>query len=144
MATRIITTFTDDIDGTDGAETVEFALDGVGYQIDLSDKNSQKLREILGTYIQAGTRVGRIGTAQHRPRSTQPQVETVRSSREENQAIREWATGNGMQLAERGRIPMHIVEAYHDRNNALSVVKAVKKAAGGKSLSFKRTAPVSA
>lgn len=137
MATRIITTFTDDIDGSDGAETVEFALDGVGYQIDLSDKNSQKLREILGTYIQAGTRVGRIGTAQHRPRSTQPQVESVRSSREENQAIREWATGNGMQLAERGRIPMHIVEAYHDRNNALSVVKAVKKASGAKAVALK-------
>ena len=40
---------------------------------------------------------------------------TGRASRDQNQAIREWANKNGFEVSERGRIPSHIVEAYHSK-----------------------------
>ena len=36
MATKVLTTLQDDIDGSDAAETVRFGLDGVEWEIDLS------------------------------------------------------------------------------------------------------------
>jgi hypothetical protein len=41
MATRIVTELHDDIDGSDATQTVRFALDGVEYEIDLSDRNAK-------------------------------------------------------------------------------------------------------
>jgi hypothetical protein len=35
-----------------------------------------------------------------------------RSSREQNQAVREWAAKNGYEVSERGRIPASVVEAF--------------------------------
>lgn len=37
----------DDLDGSDGAETVSFAVDGKTYEIDLSEGNAAKLRDAL-------------------------------------------------------------------------------------------------
>ena len=37
------------------------------------------------------------------------------TSRETNQAIREWAIKNGWEVSERGRIPASVVEAYNNR-----------------------------
>ncbi len=51
MARKVVTTLVDDIDGTQieegQGETVPFALDGVNYEIDLSDDNAAKLRTAL-------------------------------------------------------------------------------------------------
>ena len=48
----------DDVDGGDAAETVTFALDGVTYEIDLSDTNAQKLRDDLATWSGHARRTG--------------------------------------------------------------------------------------
>jgi len=40
------------------AQTVQFGLDGVTYEIDLSDDNAAALRDELARYIGAGRRVG--------------------------------------------------------------------------------------
>ncbi|MFD1048662.1 histone-like nucleoid-structuring protein Lsr2, partial [Kibdelosporangium lantanae] len=37
----------DDIDGSEAEETLEFGLDGVSYQIDVSSGNAEKLRSVL-------------------------------------------------------------------------------------------------
>jgi hypothetical protein len=37
MAHKVVVTVIDDLDGTSAAETVSFGLDGVGYEIDLSE-----------------------------------------------------------------------------------------------------------
>ena len=42
MAQRVEVVLIDDIDGGKAAETVTFALDGVSYEIDLSDKNAKQ------------------------------------------------------------------------------------------------------
>lgn len=41
----------DDLDGTEGAETVHFALDGQAYEIDLSGTNAQAFRAMFGPYL---------------------------------------------------------------------------------------------
>lgn len=96
----------DDLDPTVTAtETVEFALDGKPYKIDLSDTNAEALRGALAPYIAAARPAGKPNKA-GKPRPDTP-------SRDENQAIREWARNHGMDVAERGRISAEIVDAYH-------------------------------
>jgi hypothetical protein len=115
MAKQVITLLTDDLDGSQADRTIEFGLDGVAYTIDLSDKNAGKLRKALDPYLAVATRAGR--------RTAEPRGATRRTSaaaparvgREQNQAIREWATKNGFEVSERGRIPTSIVEAFHNK-----------------------------
>jgi len=113
MAKQVITLLTDDLDGGEADRTVEFGLDGVNYTIDLSEKNAGKLRKALDPFLNAATRVGRSSAVSPTRRSAP--ASTGRASRDQNQAIREWANKNGYEVSERGRIPSHIVEAYHSK-----------------------------
>ena len=61
MARKVQVLLEDDIDGTPGAETVLFSLDGKSYEIDLSEKNAEKLREAFAPWIGAGRRVSSPG-----------------------------------------------------------------------------------
>ncbi|WP_067504580.1 Lsr2 family protein [Actinoplanes sp. TFC3] len=115
MAKQVITLLTDDLDGGEADRTVEFGLDGVNYTIDLSEKNAGKLRKALDPYLAAATRVGRTG-AEARAVRRGPATSTGRATRDQNQAIREWAGKNGYEVSERGRIPSSIVEAYHSKH----------------------------
>src|SRR6202050_885265 len=87
MAKKVTVTLVDDFDGEGAAdETVEFGLDGVTYEIDLSAKNAAKLRGDLKQWVAAGRRVGgrrRGGSGSGRGRG--------RIDREQSAAIREWA-----------------------------------------------------
>src|SRR6516225_4564806 len=59
MAKKVTVTLVDDFDGEAAAdETVEFGLDGVTYEIDLSSKNAKKLRDDLTVWVDKGRRVG--------------------------------------------------------------------------------------
>jgi hypothetical protein len=113
MAKQIVTLLTDDIDGSEADRTVEFGLDGVNYTIDLSDKNAGKLRKALDPYLAAASRLSRsAGTGRISARGP---AAPSRTNRDQNQAIREWATKNGYEVSERGRIPASIVEAFHSK-----------------------------
>jgi hypothetical protein len=103
----------DDIDGDAADETVEFAIDGKSYQIDLSEANAGKLRDALAAYAAAARRLGgrRRGNAPASVAGRKPVAD-----REQNQAIREWARKRGMNVSERGRIPAEVLEAYHKEN----------------------------
>ena len=111
MAKQVITVLTDDLDGGDADRTIEFALDGVSYTIDLSEKNAGKLRKALDPYLAAGTRVGR--TSANGRIGSRAAAAPIRSSREQNQAIREWAAKNGHDVSDRGRIPASVIAAFH-------------------------------
>ena len=108
MARQVITTLIDDLDGKKADSTIEFALDGTAYTIDLSNANAGKLRKALDPFITAGTRVGRVPL--RRPAGAS--VGRAAPSREENRAIREWAQRNGHQISERGRIPQNVIDAF--------------------------------
>jgi hypothetical protein len=114
MAKQIVTLLTDDIDGREADRTVEFGLDGITYTIDLSEKNSGKLRKALGPYLAVASRVGR-STASGRTAGRGAAPAPSRANRDQNQAIREWATRNGKEVSDRGRIASSIVEAFHNK-----------------------------
>nr|BFE73142.1 Lsr2 family protein [Actinoplanes digitatis] len=67
MAKTIVTLLTDDIDGSEADRTIEFGLDGVSYTIDLSEKNTGKLRKALDPYLAVASRVGRSGAQRSHP-----------------------------------------------------------------------------
>lgn len=112
MAQKHIVQLIDDIDGGDADETVNFALDGSAYVIDLSTQNAAKLRDAFALYIANGRRSSR---GPGRPAGTARRG-TARTDREQTQAIREWARKNGHKVGEKGRIPGSIVEAYNSAN----------------------------
>ena len=58
MAQRIVYRLEDDLDNSEAAETIVFGVDSVSYEIDLSEANAQKLRDLLAPYVAAGRRVG--------------------------------------------------------------------------------------
>ncbi|OXM59186.1 histone-like nucleoid-structuring protein Lsr2 [Amycolatopsis vastitatis] len=109
MAQKVLVEMLEDIDGTPAAHTIPFALDGVTYEIDLTDDNAAALRDELARYIAAGRRTGgrkvRVATGQ----ST---ATTTVSDRERNQQIRAWANANGYEVSERGRLSSEVITAY--------------------------------
>ena len=112
MAQKVTVELVDDLDGSFAEETVEFGLDGVAYQIDLSPAHAQKIRELLGDYVTHARRAG----VQKRAAGSIPRPRSAGVDREQNQAIREWARKRGLKVSERGRIASEILEAYHRAN----------------------------
>src|SRR5262249_26692725 len=110
MAKKVTVTLVDDFDGEGGAdETVEFGLDGVSYEIDLSSKNAAKLRHDLKQWVEAGRRVG----GRRRGRAAGSGRGRAAIDREQSAAIREWARRNGHNVSTRGRIPADVIDAFH-------------------------------
>jgi hypothetical protein len=111
MAKKVTVTLVDDFDGEGPAdETVEFSIDGVSYEIDLSARNAKKLREDLKQWIDAGRRVG----GRRRGRTGAPgRAGRGSIDREQSAAIRDWARRNGHKVSTRGRIPAEVIEAFH-------------------------------
>jgi hypothetical protein len=117
MAQKVTVTLVDDIDGSEAEETLEFGLDGVSYQIDLSGGNAEKLREILGDYVEHARRSGGRKRATGRVVVGGRAVRTASVDRDQNQAIREWARKKGYKVSDRGRIPKEVTEAYHNNRD---------------------------
>jgi hypothetical protein len=104
MSKRISLVITDDLDGSDNAQTVSFGLDGVSYEIDLSDENRAKLEQALAPFIDAGRRVQRSG---RRRQAGQPRVSPF-----DRTALRTWAKSAGLNVSERGRISRDVLRQY--------------------------------
>ncbi|MHA6798084.1 histone-like nucleoid-structuring protein Lsr2 [Bounagaea algeriensis] len=116
MAQKVTVQLVDDMDGGEAAETVEFGLDGVSYQIDLSEDNAAELRDALANYVSYARRAGGRKKPGPKPSTSSRSKSTgsaTTADREQNQAIREWARKRGLKVSDRGRIPADIVEQYH-------------------------------
>lgn len=115
MARRIVHQLVDDIDGTllevGEGETVTFSLDGVAYEIDLTNENAAALRSALERYISAARTVSSSGRAGAGSASSGARKRR-RSGQQDYSAVREWAKKNGHQVSERGRVPASVMEAY--------------------------------
>lgn len=97
------TKLVDDLDGGPADETVQWALDGKSYEIDLSTAHAEMFRKLLGEYVA----VARRATDRRQSRTA-----TSSSDREYNQRARTWLRGQGIKVAERGRIPVTYKMAY--------------------------------
>jgi hypothetical protein len=109
MAQRVVITLKDDIDGSDAAETVQFALDGKAYEIDLSETNAVLMRERLTPFINAARRGGR----DRRGAGTEPKP---KPDRPDPRVVRAWARDQGMDVPTRGRIPRAVYEQFHAKH----------------------------
>ncbi|MDL5154839.1 histone-like nucleoid-structuring protein Lsr2 [Actinomycetospora termitidis] len=135
MAQKTVVTLVDDLTGEESEDitTVEFALDGVTYEIDLDDKNSAELRDSLAQYVAAARRTGGRraaggggrrrasgGAGTGTPRATSPGG----YDRETSKQIRDWARSEGFEVSDRGRVPNNVVEAWESRGKNGSTAAA--------------------
>lgn len=104
MVQRVQVILEDDVDGGAAAETVRFGLDGVEYEIDLSEANAEKLRNALALWVGNARKV----SGRKRAQASAP----ARSSRFNPTEVRAWASQNGYRVNSRGRVPSDILEAY--------------------------------
>ena len=109
MAQRTIVQLVDDLDGkelTDGqGQTVTFSLDGVSYEIDLSNKNAQKMRQAFGEYVNVARKVGGSRTPRTRGKRT--------TLTPDASVLKAWADSKGFDYPKRGRLPKTLIERYH-------------------------------
>lgn len=114
MARRIVHQLVDDLDGTElevgSGETVLFSLDGIAYEIDLTDENAQALRDALEPYVSAGRRVS--GGRGASSAGSNGGRKRRRTGQNDYGPMREWAKANGYTVSERGRVPAAVIEAY--------------------------------
>lgn len=110
MAQRTTVVLTDDIDGSEASETVQFGLEGVAYEIDLSASNADRLRREVSLYVEHARRVS------GRRSGTGAGAAAVKNTGDgvDNTAVRAWARANGIEVSDRGRIKSEIVQQYQD------------------------------
>jgi hypothetical protein len=94
-------------DETPGVETVNFAVDGATYEIDVCEAHGAKLRSAFAPYVAAGRRAGRGGTAAGRRRRGQRSAGGVDPA-----AVRAWARSHNVKVSERGRISAELLARY--------------------------------
>lgn len=118
MAQRVQVQLIDDIDGGTAEETVAFALDGTGYEIDLSSSNADALRDAMQVWVSGARRVaGAKGRRQnHGDQAAARPGRVLTGAAEQNAAVRAWARARGMPVRARGRIPASVTDAYHQAN----------------------------
>ena len=107
MAQTVKILLEDDIDGGEAAETLRFGLDNRAYEIDLSTENAEKLRSAMAPFVAASRRATDSTGRTSRPSG-------AARTNPETKKIRQWAKDNGYTVANRGRIDVAIVDAYHN------------------------------
>lgn len=119
MAQKV--TFVDDLDQSEGAETIRFAYKGQAYEIDLGEKNRDKLEKALKPFIDAARAPGgnEPSRAPRTPRTVRPatssdkvdyttldhagEVHRGRVTETEAQLVRDNLERVNMRLANEGR-----------------------------------------
>lgn len=94
MAQKTIVTLVDDLTGeaAENISTVEFALDGRMYELDLTEENSAKLHDALSQYVNAARKLGGLRrSGAHAGRAIKTTGRAAGYNRETLKSIREWA-----------------------------------------------------
>src|SRR3712207_5535561 len=110
MAQKVV--LIDDLDGSEGAETIKYSVDGHDYEIDLSEKNAERFRSVLKEFIDVSREVEQAPVLTLTPARASRRQSSGGSGRGDIAQIRAWAESQGMDVSARGRIKKEIVEAY--------------------------------
>lgn len=139
MARKVVhyVVVTDDIDRESAAdETVEFALDGWVYELDLTTAHAKELRELLAVHVEVAhdkwkmpprKRRGRkqleplpqqlaalaVGSLERSPTSERTSLMLDRRARK---TIREWGQEHGHPAPDVGKIPTETIRLYREEN----------------------------
>jgi Lsr2 len=113
MAQKVIRKFVDDIDGSPAERTFTFTVDGTHYEIDLSSENIKEFNDAIAGFVESARKVKGGGNGRRtRKVSTSSGISGSGRSREQTQAVREWARRQGHSINDRGRIPASIQQAF--------------------------------
>ena len=106
----------DDLDGSEGAETITYTVDGQEYEIDLSEENVQRFHEALEPYVSNSRQVQRQAAPARRGRGD-GRRRGGSSGRDDIPEIRAWAESQGMDVSARGRVRKRIIDAYDEAHS---------------------------
>lgn len=107
MAREMKVVLTDDLDGSEAAETIRFMIDRATYEIELSSDNAEKFRAVLAPYVAKARRVSASGSTSARRSSGSSK------SNSDSAKIRAWAKEQGKDVSDRGRIPAELADEYY-------------------------------
>ena len=113
MARATIEVLVDDLDGSEGSETVRLGWNGEWRELDLSKRNLASLARALDKYWDVARPVTNGGRAAHRTRRAPRK--SRRASRDPK-VIRAWAIDRGIEVPSRGRIPAEVERQFNDAN----------------------------
>jgi hypothetical protein len=110
VAQRVV--LTDDLDGSEATQTLQYTIDGQEYEIDLSEDNVQRFHAALEPFVSASRQV------QRQAAPTRRRGDGRRRSgsrwRDDIPQIRAWAEANDYEVSARGRIKKEILDAYDE------------------------------
>lgn len=104
MARKTVIILEDDLDGSEGSETLQFSLDGTEYEIDLNEQHANELRQAIGRFKNAARKSP--------PSPGRPAGRNPVPASSDAKAIRQWALDKGLKVNTRGRIRADVVEQY--------------------------------
>ncbi|PRY16009.1 histone-like nucleoid-structuring protein Lsr2 [Kineococcus rhizosphaerae] len=114
MAQKVQVLLVDDIDAGEATETLTFSLDGVNYEIDLSDEHAAALREAFAPWVGHARRVGgRTGASRKTAAAApKPAARAAGGPERDTTEVRTWARENGYTVSDRGRISAEVLQAF--------------------------------
>jgi Lsr2 len=116
MAKATVDVLVDDLDGSEGVETVRIGWNGDWRELDLSRKNLASLSKAFDKYWNVSRPVSADGrtSRRRRPKATSS-ARSVKAGRDPK-LIRAWATDNGIAVPARGRIPSDVERRFNEAN----------------------------
>ena len=109
MSREVIIRIRDDRDGSDAAETIDFAYRGVSYEIDVSAANTELFDKTMKEWIEAARVVVPPAREESLPKPTKVVSAATKQQRRD---IRTWGVANGFKVPERGLIAGTVIEAF--------------------------------
>jgi hypothetical protein len=131
MAQKVTVTISSDLSGETDAHKVDFGLDGVGYEIDLTEAEHQELKGLLGQFVSCARKAG-SAAKRGRPAKATPTAESAGTglTKDERQAVRDFAAAHGVELAKRGRLAELAITAWREKNPQILEHLKEKQTAG--------------
>ena len=113
MAKATVEVLVDDLDGSDGAETIRLGWNGDWRELELSKRNLTSLSKALDKFWDAGRPVSSDGEPKRRRPKATTSSRPTRAKRDPK-LIRAWARQNGLAIPVRGRIPGEVERRYNE------------------------------
>jgi hypothetical protein len=114
VAQRVV--LSDDLDGSEATQTLQYTIDGQEYEIDLSEENVQRFHEALEPFVSNSREVERRPAPVRRGRGDGRRRSSA-SGRDDIPQIREWAQANGYYVSARGRVKKDVIDAYDEAHS---------------------------
>lgn len=124
MATRTIQIIDDDLDPSVEADgKIKFGVEGVWYEIDLSEKHQAEFHKAIKKYVDAARRSsgGKQVAAKKTTKKTAAKPDEPaagvgangeNTTGHSNREIRDWARSAGIEVPTRGRLPVDVISQF--------------------------------